>query len=184
MSDSTAAAGPAGSEQLPAVLVALLDCMSAEAYSELYRGVALLVHPPERAGQAWSREIRPLAGMLRPLLPPLNQLLDDAGGPVAGTRVDFELVILDVDFTQAHYDLHRPPGARPAAWLVQRYRRWEIALEVAAGLLPDGRYIGRRAPGPNPQRGKPRKPRYAPHELPAAIRECALSLGRIPTSKE
>lgn len=184
MSSEDTPTGQAGGAQLPAVLVALLDTMSPQAYSELYRGVALLAHPPETPGQEWRREIGPLAEMLRPLLPPLDELLGDEAGPVAGARLDFELAVLDLNFTQAHYDLHRPPGARPAAWLAHRYRHWTIALEVAPGLLRDGRYIGRRSPGPNPQRDKPRKPRFAPHELPAAIRECALSLGRIPTSNE
>jgi hypothetical protein len=174
----------AGSAQLPAVLLALLDTMSPAAYSELYRGVALLVHPPENPGDAWRRDIRPLADMLRPQLPPLTQILGAAAGPRARAKVDFAPVVLDVNLTRAHYDLHRPPGARPSAWLAQRYRHWTIALEVAAGLLPDGRYIGRRFPGPNTQRGKRRKARFACHELPAAIRECALALGRVPTSSQ
>jgi hypothetical protein len=170
-----------GGMTLPAPLVVLLDHMSPTAHAEVFRGLALRLHPPETPSARWRREIGSLAQMTRPYLPVLSEILGEADGPRTPAEVTWEVHGPDIPITAAYYDLHRPAGARPSNWLIAEYGAWHRAKEVAAGLLPDGRYIGRRAPVRNPSRGKPRKPRFERHEHPAAIRQCALALGRIPS---
>jgi hypothetical protein len=81
------------------------------------------------------------------------------------------------------YDERRPaeaPAAPPSARLTERYGSWPRACRAAWGLLKDGRYVGDGQPWP--YGAKP--PKYTLSEAIASINECALALGRIPSSHE
>ena len=79
------------------------------------------------------------------------------------------------------YEQERHESTPPAQRLVELFGSWQRACRAAKGLLPDGRWTGPANPWAQPVRGRPRAKPYTRDEVRAALRACALDLGRRPT---
>lgn len=84
---------------------------------------------------------------------------------------------------EQHRARHAPQAPDPHT-LVERYGSWRKACRAAYGLLPDGRYGGVGNPWPSPFLGRTSAAPYTREEVSESIRQCALDLGRIPTSHD
>jgi alkylated DNA repair dioxygenase AlkB len=78
------------------------------------------------------------------------------------------------------YEESKPEGALTSETLVKRHGSWAEACQAAAALK--GSDLGRR-PWSNPARGRRQPRKYTAEEVLRAVKKCAVSLGRFPTSR-
>jgi hypothetical protein len=161
-------------EPLPRELVALtamLEYCSVAGQVELERMLSATLYAGPSVTENRLAELLPLAEVLESSL-----AVQVPNHPVARVVVEQEV-----------YDRARPAGAPPSQTLIKRYGGasrggWYWACRAAWGLMPDGR---KREPGAAwayPTRGTSRLPPSSRDAVLASIRECALALGRRPSS--
>ncbi len=153
------------SRSLPAPIEAMLNQLGEVALAELDRALTLRLHPAPTPAERRVAEL----GFLSQLVAEAR----DASSPSV-PRIE-----------QAVYEQRRRAvgsGAPTAETLAARYGGWRPACRAAFGLLPDGRYVGKGKPWASPARGRKKIPAYTLEEVHAAIRRCALELGRMPSS--
>jgi hypothetical protein len=159
---------------VPGELVALtvmLEHCSVAGKVELERMLTATLYPAPSVTENRLAELLPLAEVLESSL-----AVHVPNHPVAPVQVE-----------QETYDRVRPAGAPSAQTLIKRYGGasrggWYWACRAAWGLMPDGR---KREPGAAwgyPNRGTSRLPPSSRDAVLASIRECALALGRRPSS--
>ena len=150
-----------GGVSVPPAIAAMLDALEPAAILELERALRLRLQPT----QSKAEQRVELLGFLAELLAqPLTDSTRSTG------RV-----------SRRHYEQERPESAPQAQRLVELFGSWQRACRAANGLLPDGRWTGRANPWAQPVRGRPRAKPYTKDEVRAALRACALELGRRPT---
>jgi len=153
---------------LPAPIEALLRALEQGSLAELERALTLRLQPTPTPAERRVAELGLLA-----------ELLAERGSAASPDSPDVPRVEREA------YERHRLASradAPAADTLAKRYGGWRRACRAAHGLLPDGRHRGPGKPWPSPARGRRRVSPYSLEEIRAAIRRCALELGRIPSS--
>lgn len=152
-------------------LTAMLGRCSTAGQVELERLLTAKLYPAPTVSEDRLAELLPLAELLE--------------SPLAIHVPNHPLA--PVHMAQDAYDRVRPAGAPASDRLVERYGGganggWYRACRAAWGLMPDGR---KRKPGAAwayPNRGAGALPRSSRAAVLASIRECALTMGRRPSS--
>lgn len=148
--------------------MALLLPLPAHAQAEISRALAAQVGDP-----------RPAAADVRVAeLGALAALLNEIADPTERTALRTQAPPLP----QAIYDAQRPLGAPTSDWLSRKYDGWLKARRAAWGLLPDGRHAGPGRPWACPVVKPPIS--YQREDCVRSVRECALALGRLPSSAD
>ena len=181
----TAAPEPGEGDSALAPLLAMLSSLPRESLAELESALSRRLSPSPSAADRRVDELGFLAQLLHELRPPEQQLPPAAPWPrpSRGRRRAANIYVPRLE--RNVYEQRQPleaPDAPSAYLLVKRYRSWARACEAAYGLRPDGRSIGPSNPWAQPQRGRPRPPRYTKDEVRDSIRRCAFLLGRIPSA--
>jgi hypothetical protein len=142
---------------------ALIDAASEDALRELERGLRWHLYKPAEAPTRRRREL----GFLRDLLSEQRTI----GGDLAYVE-------------RLTYDARRPPDAPTSERLKKRFGSWAMACASASALDDDGTYR-RGVTNPPVERHLVRYALpYTRNECLAAIRECAVGLGRVPSSQD
>lgn len=146
-----------------APLRAMTNRLPIEAVEELGRALHARLNAPPTAAERRVKELRFLA-----------RLLDEQPQPLE--RLPYVL--------RAHYDERRAadaPEAPSSARLQKRFGSWPRACHAAWGLRDDGRWFGEGQPWPRPTR---RPKHFTVEEAKASVRQCATSIGRVPSSHQ
>jgi len=139
----------------------MINKLPAEAVEELGRALHARLNAPPTAAERRVKELLFLTKLLEERPQPLN-------------RLPYVL--------RKYYDERRTtdaPQAPTSGRLQQRFGSWARACHAAWGLREDGRWFGDGQPWPRPtRRPKP----FSVEEAKASVRQCADSIGRVPSS--
>src|SRR5215211_3628757 len=132
----------------------------------------------------WELE-RALTCSLRPAASPAQERIAELGALARLLRAHGSRGAADPFSTVARgsYDRERPSGAPSGRRLVERYGSWRKACRAADGLLPDGRSTGPGKPWRSHAGAGPARV-YSDADLVDAVRACAASLRRRPSSSD
>lgn len=144
---------------------AMLSTAGDTTLAELERALSLQLTGPQTAAERRVAQLGTLTRLLRERDP------DWQGNRPPLTREEYDERRVEID-----------PMAPAAETLAARYGSWLKACRAAHGLLEDGRYTGSSQPWAQPLRGRARLRPYTLEEVHAALRRCALELGRVPSS--